>query len=139
MNMHTGPYLITPGRHEDSRGAIGILQDHQIPFKILRTFWLSHVPENTRRGGHAHRSSQQLLICLEGTIKVELEGLNGKIHKFQLDPHQQGLYLPPLYWGHFTFNQNATALCLASDHFDESDYIRNYQEFEQLKDATKDS
>lgn len=136
MNDYRGPFLITPERYEDSRGSMGIIQDHKIPFKILRTFWLSQVPENTRRGGHAHRTSEQLLICLEGTIEAELEDFNGQFHQFCLEPHQ-ALYLPPLCWGHFIFHQNATALCLASDHFDETDYIRDYAVFEKLKDAIK--
>ncbi len=138
MNTHIGPFLICPERHKDPRGSMGILQDNQIPFKILRMFWLYHVPENTRRGGHAHRTSKQLLLCLEGTIDAQLEDINGRLYQFQLVAHQQGLYLPPLCWGHFTFHQNAKALCLASDHFDETDYIRDYEEFEQLKYAFKD-
>lgn len=138
MNTYTVPFLVTPERYKDPRGSIGILQDHQIPFKILRTFWLYHVPENTRRGGHAHRTSKQLLICLEGTIEAQLEDINGRFHQFLLDSRQQGLYLPPMCWGYYTFHQNAKALCLASDHFDETDYIRNYEEFEKLKDAIKE-
>lgn len=138
MKIGDEPVLISIGNFRDSRGKMGILEDHHVPFKVLRTYWISQVPENAVRGGHAHRTSEQLLICIQGVIEVLLEGLSGDKFVFKLDQSCcQGLYLPPLYWGRFTFSNQAVALCMASDYFDESDYIRDYQEFEQLKHANR--
>jgi dTDP-4-dehydrorhamnose 3,5-epimerase-like enzyme len=132
------PCWITLEYFQDSRGLMGILEDHKIPFEVRRTFWISRIPDNAVRGGHAHRTSEQVLICVHGTIEVELESLSGRKYEFQLSPYQyRGLYLPPLYWGGYIFREQAMALCMASDHFDEMDYIRDYQEFEQLKYADR--
>ena len=138
MDIGKQPYWISLGNFRDTRGFMGILEDHEIPFEVSRIFWISQVPDNTVRGGHAHRTSEQLLICIAGIIEVELEGLSGVKHEFRLTPaSDQALYLPPLYWGHYTFCKQAVALCMASDGFDEADYIRNYQEFERLRHADR--
>ncbi len=128
------PKLISFKNHQDSRGIMGILEDQSLPFKVQRWFWIRQVPEGASRGGHAHKSSRQLIICLQGAIEVDLEGPSIKKQHYTLEPHQnQLLYLPPLYWGYYTFKNNAIALCMASDYFDEADYIRDYRKFEQLK------
>lgn len=128
------PFLIPMERFQDSKGALGILDHSKIPFKVLRTFWITQVPENTSRGGHAHRTSKQLLISVGGIIDVEIEDLSSQKHQYQLSPSlNQALYLPPLCWGFFTFSKQAVALCMASDYFNEHDYIRDYREFVKLK------
>jgi len=138
MNTSKEPHWVLLGNFQDHRGFMGTLEDHRLPFEVSRTFWISKVPDNTVRGGHAHRTSQQLLICITGIIEVELEGLSGIKHEFQLSPtSHRGLYLPPLFWGYYTFKEQAVALCMASDYFNESDYIRNYREFERLKHADR--
>lgn len=130
------PILISCSNYKDSRGNMSILEDTCLPFKVRRYFWICHAPENTIRGGHAHKSSKQLLICLNGCIEVHLEGLSGNQQRFKLESEQNKLlYLPPLYWGSFCFKNNAMAFCMASDPFDEADYIRDYREFEKLKHA----
>jgi len=133
------PFLVEFEIKVDPKGRLGMLDDTIVPFKILRTFWLSEVPENTRRGGHAHHSSQQLLVCLQGLIEARVEEVNGQTYQFQLNGSTHGLYLPPRCWGVFTFYKKAIALGLASDYFDEADYIREYQEFESLRNASKSS
>ena len=131
------PFLVEFESKKDSKGRLAMLDDTIVPFKILRTFWLSDVPENTHRGGHAHHSSQQLLVCLEGLIEAQIEEVTGQTYQFQLNRSTHGLYLPPLCWGVFAFHQKAIALGLASDYFNEADYIRDYSEFETLKNASK--
>ena len=112
---------------------MGILEDHHLPFPVKRIFWIDQVPDNTWRGNHAHKSSEQLLICMKGNIKVELENIEGSYFHYHIDHESEALYLPARCWGKFLFTSNALALCFASDRFDESDYIRSYPEFEKLK------
>ena len=131
------PFLIETGKFQDDRGVVGILEDHLIPFRVRRTFWISQVPDNTWRGGHAHNSSEQLLICVQGKIAVELEDLSGSSYQFDLDSDTPALYIPAKCWGKFLFTNKASAMCLASDHFDEKDYIRSYPDFEKLKYASQ--
>ena len=134
MQIGDLPVIIPVDDFRDSRGVMSILEDKKIPFLVRRTFWIRQVPEHTSRGGHAHKSSKQLLICVKGMVEVELEALTGKAHHYLLDPLESpALYLPPLYWGRFTFKDDAIALCMASDYFEESDYIRDYQEFKKLR------
>ena len=135
MNQGKAPFLISAGCYRDSRGIMGILEDRQIPFKVKRIFWITQVPENTRRGGHAHKSSEQILICTDGVIEVELEDFRGVVQRYQLQPGEDALYIPSLCWGKFLFTANTRALCMASDYYQESDYIRDYGEFEKLKNA----
>lgn len=132
------PFLIIPEILKDSRGTMGVLEDKHVPFEVLRTFWICQAPENTERGGHAHRSSKQLLICIDGNIEVELEDITGGMHQYKLRRNEYALYLPPLCWGRYAFRGSAKALCLASDYFDESDYIRDYQEFKKITNANRD-
>ena len=135
MNKSKGPFLVPIKRYQDKRGVIEVLEQPGIPFDVNRIFWISQVPENTLRGDHAHRSSEQLLICTSGKIEAELEDLMGKQYQYILKPNDQALYIPSKCWGRFRFSNNAQGLCMASDSFDESDYIRDYREFVVMKDA----
>jgi dTDP-4-dehydrorhamnose 3,5-epimerase-like enzyme len=135
MTKTKEPFLVTAGSFQDTRGLMGILEDHEIPFKIRRIFWIKQVPDDTLRGGHAHQTSDQVIVCTEGNIAVELEDLSGKTSRYSLDSNGPGLYIPCMHWGVFIFKKSAQALCLASDHFKESDYIRDYKDFEKLKNA----
>ncbi|GJM27983.1 MAG: hypothetical protein DHS20C17_06180 [Cyclobacteriaceae bacterium] len=133
MSNPVSPFLISLKHNQDSKGVLGVIDNRNIPFDIARIFWIHQVPDNTERGGHAHKTSEQLVICVEGIIDVTMEEITGKTHQFKLLPGSHGLYLPSLCWGYYNFQDNAIALCLASDYFKESDYIRSYQEFEKLK------
>ena len=104
-------------------------QSNNLPFDVKRVYWLNQVPDQQNRGGHAHRSSLQLIICLQGEIHIELESQSGEKHFFLLTQPDQGLFIPPLWWGEMKFKQNAIMIGLASDDFSEGDYIRNRADF----------
>lgn len=124
------PRIISMNLKEETRGSLGFVdQLTELPFKIERVYWLWDVPEQEVRGGHAHKSSQQLIICTNGEIEVSLESQDGKLEEYLLDTPGIGLYIPPLWWGNMVFSNNATMIGLASDQYDESDYIRNKEEF----------
>lgn len=133
MSKSSGPFLVPINYNKESNGSLGAIDDRQVPFQIARAFWIHEVPEGVKRGGHAHKTSEQLLICVRGSVNVIMEDLSGGEYLYELNPESGGLYLPPLCWGQFEFVNGAIALCLASDYYAESDYIRNYQEFEKLK------
>ena len=135
MNLLKAPFLVPVKEYCDEKGALRVTQEGDLPFSLKRVFWITQVPEDTLRGGHAHHSSQQVLICTQGQIEVNLEDLQGQRYQYHLEPGQPGLFIPALCWGEFIFKSEAQALCLASDEFDESDYIRDYRQFKELKHA----
>ncbi|TXI13466.1 MAG: WxcM-like domain-containing protein [Pedobacter sp.] len=101
----------------------------EVPFSIKRTFWTYQIPNGVTRGGHAHHLTQQVLICIHGLIQVETTEKNGDKEIFVLDSPHIGLYLPPASWHTMTYSNNAIQLVLASELYDEKDYIRNFSSF----------
>ena len=79
------------------------------------------------------KTSQEVVVAVQGKIDVGLKGTDGSIHNFVLESADQGVYIPPLFWGKITFSEDAILLAFASDDYDESDYVRNYNEFLNLK------
>ncbi|MDB5264171.1 MAG: hypothetical protein JWQ14_3454 [Adhaeribacter sp.] len=103
----------------------------KLPFPVKRIFWLQQVPENKVRGHHAHHTTQEVLVVLQGQVAVTLESLAGEC-KFLLNQSDTGLFIPARTWVKLTFSDNAIALCLASTDFEEADYIRDYAQFRQI-------
>lgn len=93
---------------------------------------MSGVPAETARGGHAHKSCHQLLICTSGSVRVSYED-GQKRRAVLLSSPVLGLHIPPLVWSsQFDFSPGAVLLVLASDLFEPFDYIHNYDEFLEL-------
>ncbi len=98
-----------------------------IPFKIKRIYYITRVPENTIRGFHAHKGLQQVLLCLNGTVKINVSDPFDK-KTFVLDNPAKGLYIGPGLWREmYDFSPAAVLLVIASEYFDENDYIRDYR------------
>lgn len=102
-----------------------------LPFLVKRVFWLQQVPENYSRGQHAHATTEELLVALRGTVTVTTQNAAGK-QTFTLNQPATGLYIPALHWVTLSFSADALLLCLASTDFNESDYIRDYEEFRRI-------
>ncbi|WP_207511679.1 sugar 3,4-ketoisomerase [Longitalea luteola] len=100
-----------------------------IPFEIKRVYWTYYTPQNVKRGYHAHKKLRQIIFAVSGNIRFTVECQDGKKHVFVLDQPHVGLYLPPYTWREIQFSHNAVLLCLASEWFEESDYIREYNIF----------
>lgn len=101
-----------------------------VQFDIQRAYIVTDVPDGALRGGHAHKSLWQLLICAHGSCKVSLsDGL--KTVDYLLSEPNQGLLIGPAIWRDLAFmsQHKAVMVVLASDHYDERDYIRSYEEF----------
>ena len=100
-----------------------------VPFNIKRLYYITRVPENTIRGFHAHKELEQILICLNGTVKVNVSDPYEK-KNFVLNNPSQGLYIGAGLWREmYDFSPAAVLLVLASEHYTEDDYIRDYKEY----------
>jgi hypothetical protein len=115
-------------------GNITIIQNgyHQ-PFDIKRVYYLYDVPGGSERGGHAHRALFQLIVAASGSFDVILDDARNK-KIIQLNRPNFGLQIVPGIWREIVnFSSGAICLVLASEKFNEYDYIRNYSDFQEMK------
>ncbi len=111
-------------------GYITIAENQRnVPFDIKRVYWTYYTPQDVTRGGHAHYNLEQVIIAVSGTITFTTEDVDGNKEEFILDSPDKGLYIPKLIWRDIKFSHNAVLLCLASEKYIESDYIRDYETF----------
>lgn len=116
----------------DDRGSLVALEigmEKAVPFDIKRVYYIYHTGENVSRGYHAHRDLSQVAICVRGRCKMVLD--NG-MHREEawLDSPTRGLVIESLVWREMhDFSPDCILLVLASEHYDEADYIRNYSDF----------
>lgn len=125
--------VLTLSRHYDPRGSLTVAQnDDELPFAIHRVFYLFDIPGGTERGGHSHRQLHQMLVAVSGSFTVTLtDGVETR--RVVLNRPYHGLYIPPGVWNTMDdFASGSICLVLASAPYDESDYVRDYQEFLQL-------
>ena len=129
--------MITLPEVADERGRLMFGEEgRQIPFAIKRIFALYDVPQGARRGGHAHRRQEQFIIMLAGDCRVVIRDGASEREELLGDP-TMGLYVPPIIWIELdAFSPGAVCLVLSSGVYDETDYIRDYAEFETLASLT---
>lgn len=104
-----------------------------VPFSINRVYWTYFTPQDVIRGGHAHKKLQQVIFAVSGTIEFNTQDLDGNEATFVLDSPSKGLYIPELIWRDIKFSHNAVLLCLASEHYDEDDYFRDFEDFKNYR------
>ena len=122
--------LIEFPQNGDERGHLVVVEGNQdIPFAIQRVFYIYGSDADVIRGRHATYRSEFVLINVAGTSKVKVdEGANQKI--FHLDRPHIGIYLPKLIWKDmYAFSSDSVLLCLASEHYDAEEYIRDYNTY----------
>lgn len=106
-----------------------------IPFEIKRVYYITRVQEGVTRGFHSHRKLHQVLICLNGSVKIKLKNPENEEIVELKDP-SVGLYIGPMIWREmFDFTEGSVLLVLASEYYNENDYIRNYDFY--LEEAKK--
>lgn len=110
--------------------------DGNIPFSPARVFWTNGTPPHVQRGGHAHRTTSQVLVCVHGSIQVETENRDGKLGRFLLNDPAMALFLPSMCWRTLRFQPGSVLLAMASTPFEHADYIRDKAEFVALARAT---
>ncbi|MBM3453678.1 MAG: WxcM-like domain-containing protein [Bacteroidetes bacterium] len=115
----------------DARGNLTYLQHPQhIPFEIKRVFWTYDVPGGQIRGGHAYRTQQEIIIALSGSFDVVVTNRYQNTHRVTLNRSYHGVLLPAMTWRHMeNFSTNAVALHISDQDYNESDYIRDFEQF----------
>ncbi len=121
--------IISIPKIEDPRGNLSVIEKDTVPFEIKRVYYLYDVPSGAERGGHSHKEQKEILIALSGSFDVILN--DGKQEKtFTLNKPNQGLLIETGIWRELkNFSSGAVCLVIASDVFDEEDYIRDFDEF----------
>ena len=123
------PKIVDP----KGRGKLSVVEKDTIPFSIKRVYYLYDVPSDSYRGGHAHKNLIQFMIPLSGSFEVLLDdGMNKK--KIMLNKPNKGLLIPQGIWREMdNFSSGAICMVLASENYEESDYYRDYSEFQKSK------
>jgi len=130
MNPGMGVKRLTFPVSSDARGSLTFGQYPQhLPFEPKRFFVIRGVPEGSIRGGHGHRKLERVLMSVSGSCQLKVDDGRSR-EQFTLDAPEVGIYLPPLVWGSLlNHTEDCVLLVLASAVYDESDYLRDYDEF----------
>ena len=125
------PLIIDLPKFLDRRGNLSFIEQGQhIPFDIARTYWVYDVPGGEKRGGHAYRQNQELIVALSGSFDVVLTNPQGERHVWHMNRSYYGLYIPNGWWRELeNFSTNSLALVLASTPYSPEDYIRDFDLF----------
>ena len=126
--MQVIKYVFQP--HGDEHGMLIALEElKDIPFRIKRVYYMYNTIEGVVRGHHAHKSLEQILVCIHGSCKIRLDnGYEKKV--IPLEKPYEGLYVGNNMWREmFDFSPDAVLMVLASELYNEEDYIRDYDEF----------
>ena len=134
--MYAEPYILEINEHGDHRG---LLNSIELPFDIKRVYYIQNASDFSR-GNHAHKSLSQVFICLAGRFVLTLK-TPIKTFRYEVLEHHSSIVVPPGYWRDLSdFSSNSIVLVLVSEHFDESDYIRDYGEYVQwFKDVNNNA
>lgn len=117
---------------KDHRGNLSFIETgRHVPFEIRRVYYLYDVPGGAERGGHAHRQLEAFIIAMSGSFDVVLD--DGSAQKrFHLNRSYFGLYVSPMVWRALdNFSSGSVSMVLASDFYDEADYIRDYDTYRE--------
>lgn len=116
--------------HSERKGNISVVENNLIvPFDVKRVYYLYDIPGGESRGAHAHKELSQFIVAASGSFNVILDDGNIK-RTFILNRPYQGLYIVPGIWRDLSeFSSGAVCMVLASEKYDEGDYIRNYDDF----------
>lgn len=136
--MEVKKYIFPP--HGDDRGQLVAIEGGQdLPFDVNRVYYIYDTLPGVRRGFHAHLDLQQILLCVSGSCMIHLDD-GFETAEVLLDKPNEGLYISNNMWREmYDFSEDAVLLVLASNHYDEADYIRNYDAFIEMvrgKDET---
>ena len=133
FDFHSPQRMVLP-EIRDERGikVLGFIEPGTTcPFPIERVYYMYDFPVGVDRGHHSHRLCHRMLVALSGSVEVELE-LRGRRDSFVLDSPGAGLFVPAPCWIVYrAVRENTVLMAIASQKFDEADYIRDYQEFKR--------
>jgi len=127
------PYIIQfPKIGKTIEGYISVAEGDGLPFEVKRVYWTYFTPESISRGGHAHHFLEQILVAVSGRILVTTQMPGEEKQEFILDSAEKGLFLPKYCWHTMQYTHNSVQMCIANMVYQESDYIRDYNEFLQM-------
>ena len=123
----------------DPRGNLTVAEQMKsVPFEVKRVYWTYDVPVGERRGGHAHKECVEFIIAVSGSFTVTLDDGKGNRKDFHLNHPWQGLLVPTGIWRTLEdFSSGAVCLVLASELYDEDDYIYEYEDFLKYAECLK--
>ena len=121
-----------------ARGNLTVLElPKVVPFSVKRIFVVHQVSNTEVRGEHAHKKCWQLLIATSGSIKIDLSD-GDNVETFNLISPEMGLIIPPLIWGsQYDYSLNSSLLVLASEAYEEDDYLHDFGEFKKYRQNSK--
>lgn len=126
-------YIINLESHGDNRGSlIALEKEHNVPFDIKRVYYIYDTKRGVPRGFHAHKELEQLLICVSGSCKIKID--NGKEQEiYELNSPEIALYVGKMLWREmFDFSQGCVLMVIASEYYNNEEYIRDYNDFLRL-------
>ena len=126
--------IITLDRHHHANGNLTAINNGaELPFNLERTFYIYDVPGGAERGGHSHYTCHEFIIAISGSFDVTVDD-GTEQRTYTLNRPYQGLLVVPGIWRTLqNFSSGSVCLALASHHFDENDYVREYEDFLNLK------
>lgn len=129
------PYLLSFDciGNASSGSLITTQQEANLPFAVKRVFWVNNTPDGIVRGNHANKQTQEIMVVVAGSVKVETESITGEKATFELDDPTVGLYIPTYCWLRIFFSPGTTLVCLASTDFEASDYILDLATFRSFQ------
>lgn len=130
------PKIINLPKIVDPRGNLSFFEHpNQLPFEIARTYWVYDVPGGGTRGSHAFKEQQEFIVALSGSFDVVLND-GEKEERFSLNRSYYGLFIPKMYWRRLeNFSTNSLALIVSDNAYDANDYVRDFEEFKNLKNG----
>ena len=134
MGKFSDAHMLEFIQRGDERGHLVVVEGMQdIPFEIKRVFYIYGSDATVVRGQHANRKSQFVLINVAGTSKVKIRDGLGNEAIFSLNRPHTGIYIPQMVWKDmYDFSEDSVLLCLASEHYDAEEYIRDYEEYVRI-------
>ena len=125
------PKIIKIKTIKSLNGDISIIdRKNNLPFEIKRIFYVHNIPQDSERGGHAHKTLEQFIWAINGILEVKAISQSMKKFNYVLKSPYEGLYLPPMIWSNqFSRSKNSIYCVAASDYYAEKDYIRDWEKF----------
>ena len=127
--------IIELPRHRHTNGSLSVVENgaEGIPFKVRRVYYIYDAPADAERGGHSHYAMESLMVALTGSFDVVLDDGVHPTRRFSLNRPYKALYIPAGLWRTVdNFSGGAVCLSLASERYDEADYVRDYSTFKSL-------
>lgn len=104
-----------------------------LPFEMKRIYWVYDTAEDLSRGNAANIHCQNILVVMHGSAEVYVEDQKNNSYQFTLSTKSEGLLIPAMHWRRIRLDKNAVLLCIASEKYEESDYIRDFKAFRKVK------